>query len=352
MARVMLRTFSGKRRQLQRIGATETKAKTAVLTAARDYTENAPNATITSKTTLKALGAHYLQDLGQHELATATVAEYTRLIDVHVKRIGSLRIRECSAGTVWDFLEGMRRDHGYSVAKTMKTVLSGMFDIAVRAGALDSNPARQVKFANRPGRGPRGAQAIPQADLPNVEASIRSNAVFASYDLTDLFIVLLGCGLRIGEACALRWQDWDANDNALTVAGTNIRVKGEGIQRQGFTKSDAGDRKLVVPDFVASTLNKRERRGEMVFCSVAGGLLDPVFVEGKLRDQREAMGWPKLTTHAFRKTVATLLDDAGLSARQIADYLGHSKPSMTTDVYMARKRETGKAAEALTNRFA
>jgi integrase len=33
-----------------------------------------------------------------------------------------------------------------------------------------------------------------------------------------------------------------------------------------------------------------------------------------------------------RKTAATLLDDAGLSARQIADHLGHSKPSVTQDV--------------------
>jgi integrase len=32
----------------------------------------------------------------------------------------------------------------------------------------------------------------------------------------------------------------------------------------------------------------------------------------------------------LRKTVATLMDDAGLPARALADQLGHSKPSMTT----------------------
>ena len=41
--------------------------------------------------------------------------------------------------------------------------------------------------------------------------------------------------------------------------------------------------------------------------------------------------------HNFRKTTATHLDQAGLSARVIADQLGHARPSMTQDVYMGRK---------------
>ena len=46
------------------------------------------------------------------------------------------------------------------------------------------------------------------------------------------------------------------------------------------------------------------------------------------------MGYPGLSTHAFRKTVATILDREGLSATEIADNLGHENPSMTQDVYM------------------
>ena len=50
----------------------------------------------------------------------------------------------------------------------------------------------------------------------------------------------------------------------------------------------------------------------------------------------EDLGVPEVTTHSFRKTLATLIDDRGLSARVGADHLGHSKVSMTQDVYMAR----------------
>jgi integrase len=38
---------------------------------------------------------------------------------------------------------------------------------------------------------------------------------------------------------------------------------------------------------------------------------------------------PDVTSRSFRKAVATLVDDAGLSARIAADHLGHAKVSMT-----------------------
>ncbi|WP_324276733.1 tyrosine-type recombinase/integrase [Blastococcus brunescens] len=46
--------------------------------------------------------------------------------------------------------------------------------------------------------------------------------------------------------------------------------------------------------------------------------------------------WSKVTSHTFRKSVATRLDEAGLSPRQVADQLGHANPSMTLDVYFGR----------------
>ena len=58
-----------------------------------------------------------------------------------------------------------------------------------------------------------------------------------------------------------------------------------------------------------------------------------------------------VTSHNFRKTTATLLDQAGLSARVIADQLGHARPSMTQDVYMGRKLVDGRAVEALEEAF-
>lgn len=56
---------------------------------------------------------------------------------------------------------------------------------------------------------------------------------------------------------------------------------------------------------------------------------------------------PDVTTHSFRKTLATLIDESGLSARVGADHLGHSKVSMTQDVYMARGKVHTQVADVL-----
>lgn len=62
---------------------------------------------------------------------------------------------------------------------------------------------------------------------------------------------------------------------------------------------------------------------------------------------QETDGLEWVTSHSFRKTTATMLDDAGLSARQIADQLGHARPSMTQDVYMGRRSRNAQAAQAI-----
>jgi integrase len=49
--------------------------------------------------------------------------------------------------------------------------------------------------------------------------------------------------------------------------------------------------------------------------------------------------------------VATLMSEAGLSSRDAADQLGHSRPSMTTDVYFGRKKHARGAAAILENLF-
>ncbi|MGY1593174.1 tyrosine-type recombinase/integrase [Geodermatophilus sp. SYSU D00708] len=66
-----------------------------------------------------------------------------------------------------------------------------------------------------------------------------------------------------------------------------------------------------------------------------------------MRQVPDRAGFDWVTSHVFRKTVATRLDEAGLSARQIADHLGHTRPSLTQDVYMGRRLASPEAADAL-----
>jgi integrase len=81
--------------------------------------------------------------------------------------------------------------------------------------------------------------------------------------------------------------------------------------------------------------------------SPQGRLRDPSNTSGDLRTALDRAGFPWATSHTFRKTVATRLDEAGLSARQIADHLGHSWPSLTQDVYLGRGTASPRIAAAI-----
>lgn len=54
-----------------------------------------------------------------------------------------------------------------------------------------------------------------------------------------------------------------------------------------------------------------------------------------------------VTSHVFRKTAATLLNDGGLTVREIADQLGHKRISITQDTYFGRHEASPRAAELL-----
>ena len=69
------------------------------------------------------------------------------------------------------------------------------------------------------------------------------------------------------------------------------------------------------------------------------------------RNPNDPVKFDGVTSHYFRKTVATLMDEAGLSARSAADQLGHAKPSLTADIYMGRKKRATGAAEVLEDLF-
>src|SRR5688500_6524291 len=84
-----------------------------------------------------------------------------------------------------------------------------------------------------------------------------------------------------------------------------------------------------------------------VFPNSLGGLRDPSNTRRDLRNARGGDEFAWVTSHVFRKTAATILDEAGLAARVVADQLGHARPSMTQDTYLARKQVDRKAADAL-----
>ena len=163
---------------------------------------------------------------------------------------------------------------------------------------------------------------------------------------------MIATGLRRSELLALRWSDFDADAGTVAVTGKLVRQRGVGLARIDETKTAAGRRTIPLPSFAVTVLNDRRKRPyvgqqQTIFASSSGTLRDPENFNTSWRAVRDELGMPDVTSHSFRKTVATLIDDAGLSARIGADHLGHAKLSMTQDRYMSRGRLHTQVADLL-----
>jgi len=262
--------------------------------------------------------------------------------------IGEVRLGEATTPLIDKVIGAIKSDVSPATARSCRSVISGLMSLAVRYGALQSNPVREVeRIESRPKREPRALSAAERVDLIK---QLQEDANARRRDLPDLVFFMLATGVRIGEALAIEWSQVDFEDASVEITSTLVRVKGEGLLRKG-TKSSAGMRTLPLPTSAVAMLRRRFMAGarldQPLFPDVLGGFRDPANVRRELRDARGHEDFAWITSHAFRKTAATILDEAALSARLVADQLGHSRPSMTQDVYMGRRSVDFRAAAAL-----
>ncbi|OUE25507.1 site-specific integrase [Clavibacter michiganensis] len=354
-ARTRYRFDDGRLRQVERFASSQSKARTALLTALVDL-EAPSTSEIRSSTTLAQLAARYLEWKAVDGVAQRTIDTYRWAVGTVIAPassaaggIGDLTLREATTERLDRFLTAVGRDRGNGAAKTCKSVLSGMLGYAARLGAIRTNPVREV---GRIARKNEGATAVTLEGMPALLAAVRADDRMRALDMVDLIQFLAGTGARVSEALALQWDAVDAAAKTVEITRNVVRVRGEGMKLQDHTKTTAGMRVIGIPDHLVQLLEQRRREQPtnelgLVFPSVLGKLRDPSNTLKDWRLNRDRLGAPDTSFHSFRKYVATALDSAGLSAREIAEYLGHRRPSLTQDTYMSRKVGGTRAAGAL-----
>lgn len=214
---------------------------------------------------------------------------------------------------------------------------------------LRHNPVREVARLEQGRR--KATRALSVEEAATLLAMLDASELAQRRDLPDLMRFLLATGVRIGEALALQWDAVDLDAQVVRIDWTVARVRGRGLVRKEV-KTATSERDLRLPDWCVAILRRRaagQGPDALVFTDSKGGLRD---VGNTGKDLRKARGdeFAWVTSHTARKTVATLLDGQGLSARAIADQLGHARPSMTQDVYMGRK-VVGQVASPLDGLF-
>lgn len=348
-AQTRFRDYDGVTRTVAKSGKTRAAAERALVTALRDRARYDGGNTITPDTRLAVAAQLYWDEISESARSPSTKGLYRDRLDQQVlPALGAVRLREVTVGLVDRHLAAVKLKHGNAVAKTTRTVLSGICGLACRHDAMATNPCRDVsRISTKPKKSPRALELV---EVREIRAWLAQDRKANDRDLPDLVGFMLATGIRIGEACAVRWEDVDLNTRTFEVIGTVLRIKGQGLILKPSPKSEAGKRILELPSWAVEMLRVRLHTS-MPFCRfvfpapLSGNLRDPANTRRGIREAFTEMGKPGLTSHNFRKTVATMMMAAGLPARDAADQLGHANISETQNRYYGRKvRATGAAA--------
>jgi integrase len=335
----LYRDSDGKTRQMQRSGATLAAAENALRAALRDRL--APTTEyLTRESTMSELGAQWLAEIRKSKRAAATKERYAATVRAHVdSAIGSVRIREATVPRMQRLVElvGVKSP---SQARMLGVVLTGMFSLAVRYGAAESNVGKSLLV---PSADTQVVRAPTIDDVRALRAALRAfdarpmGREDAMRDLADIGDMLVGSGARIGEVLALRWSDVDLTLGKVTITATVSRVRGVGIMRQEIPKSDSSNRTLSLPQFAVDMLVRRrvDSYCPWVFGSATGTLRWPENVRAQwtLAVKKTPVEW--MTTKACRKAVANLLEGE-VDMEAAKDQLGHKDVSVTSKHYVEK----------------
>ncbi|WP_280215935.1 site-specific integrase [Nocardia cyriacigeorgica] len=218
----------------------------------------------------------------------------------------------------------IRKGSGATTIIRAYGVLAGILDTAVKAKRLRSNPARGVE--NLPKKIGKRHVYLTRDDVARL-------AHESGEHRRALVLTLAYCGIRWGEAVALRVSDIDFLRRRLSVADNAVQL---GVEHAvGHTKSRKV-RAVPVPQFVLDELSvqcKGRARTALVFGDGTNYLPRPKSSGGWFAGAVKRARVQPITPHDLRHTCASLAVSANVNVLALARMLGHADASVTLRVY-------------------
>lgn len=245
---------------------------------------------------------------------------------VHVKpKWGHWQVGNVSLPDIESWVAQMVRDgRGATTVLRAHGVLSGVLADAVKARRLASNPARGVD--GLPRKTARRHVYLTADDVHRLAAE--------AGDHRALVYVLALCGLRWGEAIALRVRDVEFLKRRLVVADNAVQL---GVEHAVGQTKGRKIRSVPVPGFVLDELAPLcadKAPGDLVFPGPDGKYLPrPKSTRGWFAGAVGRAKVQKITPHDLRHTAASLAISAGVNVLALQRMLGHKSAKVTLDTY-------------------
>lgn len=228
-----------------------------------------------------------------------------------------------------------------SVKKCCVTILNGIIRYGVKSGAL--TPEEFHVNAEYEATRQKAVEVYTKE-----EQGAFLGWLYETLDPYKMGIVLsLSTGLRLGELCALKWEDVDLCSGILHVNRTVQRIAvedGEAKTRlvESTPKTECSCRDVPLSDEMIRLLSECEHNGEYV---IGGNRpVEPRTYEYKFRRYQISAGIPVKNFHVLRHTFATNCINIGTDAKSVSEILGHKDVLITLNLYVHPSMESKRAA--------
>jgi integrase len=264
---------------------------------------------------------------------------YEHLVGHYITpRLGHIRIRDLQPQHIQGFYNQMQQQEigAYTIRK-IHFALHSALSHALKLNLIRYNPASVVIKPKKPSR-----------EMVILDESQISQMLIAAKDtrLEPILHLAVSTGMRQMELLGLKWADLDPIKNTIKVERQLVRPVAGKIE---FTspKTKFGRRTIALGTKAMEVLRRHYERqnitklaaGDMwtenglIFTNATGG---PLHHRNLLRDFKKLLydaGLPTIRFHDLRHTAASLMLNHDIPVLVVSRMLGHSRPSITLDVY-------------------
>lgn len=331
----------------------------------REAKEKLMNAVATNETSIDRKTEIKLRDVlnfwiehNQPYWKESTTNKYMDLIENHIlPTLGSCEISSLSSMTINNFILQKctcgRLDGTGGLSVSQVRVIAVVLCSAIKTAVDFELCLINIPKIHMPRQKKTEVKVLTEAEQRRLECHLLS-----SDNPNSLGILLaLRLGMRLGEVCALTWQNVDMDNRVLRVEYTLSRVKNtdDGKSTTKWIlekpKTAASFRNIPIPSDVAEILKKAKCYSTSKFViSKNSGFLNPRTLEYQFQKMLTDCGIQHYKFHALRHTFATRCIEFGVDVKSLSEILGHANVSVTMNTYVHPSFELKRAQlEKLTS---
>ncbi|MFF4405876.1 tyrosine recombinase XerC [Streptomyces sp. NPDC001404] len=279
---------------------------------------------------------YWLEHIVKPQRKRTTYAKYETHVRLYlVPQVGKKSLEKLSARDVRTALARIAKATTAATAKESHRVLRSAITAACRDELITRNV---VQLVEAPTVEPYEGRLWTLDQTLTFIMAARRDPLYAA------FMLAVGLGLRRGELVGLRWQDVDLDARTIYVRKQRQRVRGENYED---STKNRRKRALPLPALCVAPLRWQRLRqqamrakaggawqaSDLVFTTRTGRPIEGSNVLRSFYRLTDRAGLPRIRVHDARHGAATLLAVGNVHPRVAMKILGHSKISVTMDVY-------------------